>query len=179
MALTDSLIRTAKAAERPTKLYDERGLYLLITPLGSRLWRFKYRFEGREKLLGLGQYPDVSLKQARTNRDGARTKVATGVDPSAERQAAKAAQANTLRGVATEYLGKQKTLKAATIGRIRDRLNKWILPTLGQRPVSSLRPADLLPALKRVRSRGAGGDRSPLPCGRVTAHALRGRPRTG
>ena len=85
MALTDNEIRAAKATEKPQKLYDERGLYLLVSPTGGKLWRFKYRHEGREKLIGLGQYPDVGLKAARDRREAARSKVADGIDPSAER----------------------------------------------------------------------------------------------
>ena len=66
MALTDNEIRKAKSAEKPFKLFDDRGLYLLVSPTGGKLWRFKYRHQGREKLIGLGQYPDVSLKSIGT-----------------------------------------------------------------------------------------------------------------
>src|ERR1044071_9461987 len=92
LMLTDTAIKAEKATDKPRKLFDERGLYLLITPNGSRWWRFKYRFNGKEKLLSLGTYPDVPLKRAREKRDEARRLVADGVDPSAQRQQEKVAR---------------------------------------------------------------------------------------
>jgi len=150
MELTDSAIRSAKPAEKAYKLFDGRGLFLLVTPSGSRLWRFKYTYEGREKLIGLGTYPDVSLKLARSSRDKARQCIAEGIDPSAARQAKKAARRNDFATVADEWLSQQKTLEPATVKRIRDRLNKWIVPTLGAWPISTMRPADLLPLLRKA-----------------------------
>src|SRR5260370_32948417 len=90
--LTYTAIRKAKAPAKPTKLSDERGLYLLLAPSGGRWWRFKYRFAGKEKLLSLGTYPDVSLAKAREARDDARRTLADGVDPSAARQVEKQQQ---------------------------------------------------------------------------------------
>jgi hypothetical protein len=98
-ALSESRIRTAKPAAKPYKLFDERGLFLLVTPAGGRLWRFRYRLGGVEKLLSLGAYPDVPLKRAREKRDDARKLVADGVDPSARRQAERSAAANTFVAV--------------------------------------------------------------------------------
>src|SRR4051812_42852572 len=92
MGLTDHAIKDTKAAAEARQLFDERGLYLLVSPDGGKWWRFKYRFEGKEKLLSLGVYPDVGLRQTREKRDEARKLVASGVDPSAQRQAAKAAR---------------------------------------------------------------------------------------
>ncbi len=85
--LTETEIRSAKPREKPFKLFDERGLFILVNPDGSRWWRFKYQFETREKLLSLGIYPDVPLRRAREKRDDARRLVADGVDPSARRKA--------------------------------------------------------------------------------------------
>ena len=91
MALTDTEIRRSKTTGRPYKLADERGLHLLVTPAGGKLWRWKYRFDGSEKLMALGQYPDVPLAVARERRDAARKKLASGVDPMVERMAEKTA----------------------------------------------------------------------------------------
>jgi hypothetical protein len=102
--LTDTQVRTAKILDKRYKLADERGLYLLVTPSGSRLWRFKYRMAGVEKLLSLASYPDTSLQKARTKRDAARTMVADGEDPSAKRRAEKNARFNTFAEVAEEWL---------------------------------------------------------------------------
>ena len=93
MALTDTAIRTAKAGEKPRKLFDERGLYLEVRPNGSKWWRLRYRFRGKEKLLSLGVYPDVSLKDARERRDAARKLLAHDADPSEHHKARKPAKA--------------------------------------------------------------------------------------
>jgi Arm DNA-binding domain len=115
MSLTDTAIRTAKVQDKAYKLYDERGLFLLVTPTGSLLWRFKYRFAGVEKLLSLGIYPDVRLKDARDRRDDARRLVAAGADPSVKRQVEKNARANTFAAVAEEWLeNKRATLSEST-----------------------------------------------------------------
>ena len=92
MPLTDTAIRKAKPADKPVRLYDERGLYLEITPSGGKWWRFKFRVNGKENLLSMGTYPDVGLKQARERRDAARQQLVEGIDPSAARKAEKAAK---------------------------------------------------------------------------------------
>ena len=89
MALTDTSIKQAKPAATPIKLTDEKGLHLLINPNGSRYWRFSYRFDGKQKTLALGVYPDTILKQARIYRDEARQLIANGTDPSELRKAEK------------------------------------------------------------------------------------------
>lgn len=108
MALTDTAVRTAKPKDKPYKLSDERGLFLLATPSGGKLWRLKYRIDGKEKLLALGPYPEVSLAQARERREEARKLLAAGIDPSAHKQAAKAANVaeavNTFEVVGREWL---------------------------------------------------------------------------
>ena len=89
--LNDTQVRNAKPRQSAYKLFDERGLFLLVSPSGARLWRFKYRTHGREKLLALGAYPDVPLKRARDKRDEARRRLADGIDPSVECQERRAA----------------------------------------------------------------------------------------
>ncbi len=95
--LRGTAVRNARPKDKPYKLFDERGLYLLVVPTGGRLWRFRYRLAGKEKLLALGGYPDVPMRRAREKRDDARRLVADGVDPSVQRQADKAALGNTFR----------------------------------------------------------------------------------
>ena len=94
--LTDTLIRKTKTPAKPTKLMDGRGLFLLLAPSGGRWWRFRYSFAGKEKLLSLGTYPDVSLKAAREARDDARKLLAKGIDPSAVRREEKRAKRRKL-----------------------------------------------------------------------------------
>ena len=89
MTLTEALICMAEPREKPYKLSDGKGLCLLVNPTGSLWWRFRYRFDGKEKMLALGVYPKVSLKEARKKRDEARDKVKSGVDPSEERREVK------------------------------------------------------------------------------------------
>ncbi len=93
MALTDTKIRTTKKTGKRFKLYDERGLYLEVTPIGSKRWRFKYRYDNKEKLLSLGIYPDVSLIKARFRRDEAREQLADGFNPSEQRKTEKVKKA--------------------------------------------------------------------------------------
>jgi integrase len=172
--LSEPQIRAAKAKEKPYKLFDERGLFLLVSTTGARLWRLKYRHGGVEKLLALGAYPDVSLKRAREKRDEARTRVADGVDPSAERRAQRTAQADSLEAVAREWLAKQRHLAVGTLKRDRDRLENYILPYLGKRPVSAVSAPELLAALRRIESRGTHetAHRTRAVVGRVLRYAI-------
>ncbi|MGL4230238.1 MAG: Arm DNA-binding domain-containing protein, partial [Casimicrobium sp.] len=107
MAKPDVKFRNAKPTEKPYKLGDSLGLYLLVNPSGSKYWRFKYRLDGKEKLLALGVYPDVSLEVARAGRDKARTLVAEGIDPVAtlhdEKRTREAETVNTFELVAREW----------------------------------------------------------------------------
>ncbi|MEO9469946.1 integrase arm-type DNA-binding domain-containing protein [Parasphingorhabdus sp.] len=159
MALTDIKIRNAKHGPKPIKMFDERGLFLLLQPSGGKLWRLKYRILGKEKKLSLGVYPDVSLKEARKRRDEARTLLANRVDPaSVKREQSKSAKreaANTFQAIADEFIEKSaKEGKAAvTIKKTR-----WLLslmePDLGNRPITEITPADLLETLQKVETKG-------------------------
>src|SRR5882757_3882735 len=97
MSLSDTVIRQAKPGPKPVKMFDGRGLYLLLSPSGSKCWRFKNRIDGREKLLAFGVYPDVPLKLARDRREEARQLSAAGVDPGAKKQAEKGASRGHIR----------------------------------------------------------------------------------
>jgi Arm DNA-binding domain len=114
--LTETKVRSAQTRERAYKLFDERGLFLLVTPQGGRLCRLRYRIGSLEKLISLGAYPDVSVKRAREKRDEARTLVADEIDPSVERKARRAAQENRFEAVAKEWLELQsRSLAPETI----------------------------------------------------------------
>src|SRR5437763_1090693 len=154
-SLSDTRVRGAKPRERPYKLFDERGLYLLVTPTGGRLWRLRYRMGGREKLISLGAYPDVPLKRAREKRDEARRLIADDIDPSAERQAKRAALLETFEGVAKEWLELQsKSLAPETISILGARLKSALYPYLGSKPVAEITAQELLGALRRIEARG-------------------------
>lgn len=159
MALTDTKIRNAKRGLKPHKLYDERGLFLLVQPSGGKLWRLKYRYLGKEKKLSLGIYPDVTLKDARKRRDEARSMLANGLDPSREKkrklEAAKLGNDNTFKLVGEEYITRieQEGRAAVTISKTR-----WLLSLMDQEigglPVNDITPAELLGALRKVENKG-------------------------
>jgi integrase len=153
--LSDTRIRAAKPLERPYKLFDERGLYLLVTPTGNRLWRLRYRMGALEKLLALGAYPDVPLKRAREKRDEARKLIADGIDPNAKRKAERSAQAETFEAVANEWLELHKSsLAPETISMLGTRLRSFLYPYIGSRPVAVITAQELLAALRRIEARG-------------------------
>lgn len=154
-ALSEMKIRAARPRERAYKLFDERGLFMLVTPTGGRLWRFRYRLGGVEKLLTLGAYPDVPLKRAREKREDARKLVADGIDPNAKRRAEKSAHANTFEAVADEWLDLQrKTLATETLEILGTRLKSFLYPYVGSRPITSITAQELLAALRRIEARG-------------------------
>jgi len=175
MPLTDVLIRNTKLADRPLKLFDGDGLFLLIKPNGSRGWRFKYRFEGRERLLSFGTYPEVPLKTARERREQARCLIATGVDPSAERKAKIATREDTFQALALEWLQmQQKSLSARTFKKKKDRFEAFAFPYLGKTPIAELKAPDVLAVLKRIEARGKmeTAHRVRSDCGNVFRYAV-------
>ena len=141
MSLTDTAVRNAKPGAKQQKLYDERGLFLLIAPNGGKWWRFKYRFGGKEKLLSLGTYPDVSLKDARQQREQVRALIANGIDPSHNRKAAKQSQAgaDSFEAVAREWFANYEPTWAVNhANRIIRRLERDIFPWIGSQPISTI-----------------------------------------
>lgn len=158
MKLTDAKLRSLTETGRH---FDGGGLYLQAEPSGGRYWRLKYRFGGKEKLLALGVYPEVSLKTARERRDEARRTLAGGQDPGALRKAAKAQAeheaAATLEAVAREWLGHQSARWATdTQDSIRASLEAEVFPTIGGRSMAHLKPLDVMNIVKRIEARGAG-----------------------
>ena len=153
--LNDTKVRNAKPREKSYKLFDERGLFLLVMPTGGRLWRLKYQMHDREKLISLGAYPDVPLKRARERRETARQLIADGVDPSAQRRTERAALAQSFQGVADEWLDLQrKSLAPETISILGARLNSGLYPYFGSRPIAAITAQEVLLALKRIEARG-------------------------
>jgi integrase len=160
LPLTDTKIREIKAGRKPRRLFDERGLYLEVSPAGGKWWRLKYRFGGKEKRLSLGTYPDVSLKAARGRRDDSRKLLADGIDPSDNRKATKAASidraSNSFEVVTREWIAKFSSEWAPNH---RDRVirlfERDIFPIIGGRPVSELKAPELLTVLRRIEVRGA------------------------
>lgn len=158
MALTDITIRRAPLPEKPKKLADSAGLYLLLSPSGARWWRFDYRFAGKRKTLSMGTYPETSLADARARRDDARKLIQAGVDPGAQRKAEKAAgkeqATNSFAAIAEEWFAGRQDLAETTRGKVRWMLSDLAFPWIGSRPIGELEPPDVLAVLRRVESRG-------------------------
>jgi integrase len=178
--LAETTIRHTKPKEKPYKLYDGRGLFLLVAPTGGRLWRLRYRHGGKEKLLALGRYPDVPLRRAREKRDEARSLVADGIDPNVQRQTDKVALGVTFELVAREWLKRlEKSVKASTFARERSQLKRFVFPDLGGRPVAQITTPEILRPLKKIEARGTGdtAHRVRSSCVRILRYAAQtGRP---
>lgn len=159
MPLTDAKIRNAVPSEKAFKLSDGGGLHVLVTPHGSKLWRLKYRLNGREKLLSIGSYPVVGLKAARAARDGAKETIAAGLDPSEEKRRSKQRAAedatNTFAAVAEEFVGKLEREGRAPVTVDKAR---WLLgmanATLGNRPIAEISAREVLAAIKPIEAAG-------------------------
>lgn len=162
MPLTDTAIRAAKPGQRPYKLGDSLGLFLLVQPSGGKLWRLKYRVDGREKKVGFGTYSEVSLAEARRRRDEARELVAAGKDPSREKQRGKIRSRelsqNTFAGIAAEYCEKRKRdgskpWAPATASR-SEYLIGLLTPTIGRMAIGEIEPIDILSAIRKFEVKG-------------------------
>jgi len=178
MPLTNTAIRNARPRQKPVRLFDERGLYLEVSPTGGKWWRLKYRFGGREKRLSLGVYPEVGLKDARDRRDATRKLLADGVDPSEHRKATKSVQAdrgvNSFEAVAREWFAKySKTWAANHRDRVFRLFDRDIFPWIGGRPISEVTAPELLAVLRRIEDRGAldTAHRALGGCGQIFRYA--------
>lgn len=173
--LSQKHIDHAKPAEKPFNLADGGGLILQVQPSGGLWWRLRYRFAGKQMMLGLGTYPDTSLKMAREKRDAARRLLAVDppIDPSqarkAERQAATSPE--TLKAIATEFLEMQTAGAAATTLR---RLELHVFPYLGKKPIAGITAAELLAVLRRVEHKGCNetAHRLRSACSRIWRYAI-------
>lgn len=179
MKLTVRQIDTAKPKEKPYKLSDGGGLYLEVTTNGSRYWRLKYRYAGKEKRLAFGVYPEISLAQAREKRDAAKKLLSAGSDPGEVKKAEKIAQKlnyeNTFEAIAREW----HQLRADRWSlRYRDEIidtfEKDIFPYIGKRPIAEIKPMELLETLRRMEKRGALEKMRKVRqrCGEVFRHAI-------
>lgn len=158
MKLTDAKLRTLT---EPGKHFDGGGLYLELTKAGGRYWRMKYRHGGKEKRLAFGVYPAVGLKDARALAAAARDVLQAGDDPGQQRKADKARaaheSANTLKAVAADWMAHQASRwESVTADRIRASLEADVFPTLGARPMASIKPGEVMAAVKKIEARGAG-----------------------
>lgn len=160
MALTDIQIRRAKPQEKPYTLSDGLGLALLINPDGSKGWRFRYRFNDKAKLMSFGSYSLVSLAEAREKRDVARKQVANGIDPIEERKAQKLAlkisTENSFEAISREWhTNKADRWTVAYREEIIKTFEQDVFPYIGNRPISEIKPLELLEVLRRIERRGA------------------------
>lgn len=166
--LTDTAVRAAKPRIDPKtgepkgrKLFDERGLFLLVLANGRKGWRFRYRYGGREKLISFGTYPETKLKAAREARDAAREQLRAGIDPSAVRQAEKHAQAETFDAIAREWLAAgcpggrgRNGVSEDTAEQLQKRFSKYLFPYLGRWPITDISAPELLKVLRRIEANG-------------------------
>jgi integrase len=159
MALSDAKVRNAQPKTKPYKISDGDGMFLLVTPSGSKYWRLKYFFADKEKLLALGVYPEVSLLDARERRVQARKTLAAGNDPGEAKKVAKRAaqleSENAFESVAREWLEKRKNAWVLNYAsKMLARLENYILPKLGQRPINHITAPDILDLLRVIENRG-------------------------
>jgi hypothetical protein len=159
--LTDAAIKAAKPRKQAYSMSDGGGLYLWITPAGGKLWRWSYRFEGKEKLMTLGAYPYVSLADAREKYSGARTLLAKDIDPMAQRKASKTAKKakaqNSFQSVATKWVQHWHHEKSPRhVAYVKRRMEADILPVLGPRPIASIEAPEVVAMVIAIEERGAG-----------------------
>jgi hypothetical protein len=176
--LTDIEIRKAKPTGQPKKLSDSGGLFLLVTPQGSKLWRMAYRFNGKQKTLYIGAYPTISLTDAREKRDDAKKQLVFGIDPSENKKALKQSKLSDLSSsfevVAREWGQNKVNDWADKNNRSKRMLERNIFPWLGGKPITELLPKDLLLCLRRIEERGTieSAHRTLQICGQVFRYAV-------
>ncbi len=179
MPITDTSIKSAKPTEKPVKMTDGDGLYLLIHPNGGKWWRFDYRFDGKRKTLSMGVYPDVSLRDARDRRDAARKQIANGIDPGEHRKANKSARAdavaNSFEAVAREWYSKMlPTWTPDHADKIIKRFERDVFPWIGGKPIANLNAPEVLTTIRRIEARGRleTAHRALQSCGQVFRYAV-------
>ncbi|RII28905.1 MAG: integrase [Geobacter sp.] len=171
-------VNNAKQREKEYKLADGGGLYLLVTPTGGKLWRLKYSWDGKERLLSFGAYPAVNISDARQCRDDAKKLLANGVDPSKARKAQKMARAesaaNSFEVLALEWHGKQIQWSDSHREKVLQALKRDVFPWIGSSPISELKAPDILTVLRRIESRGAldTAHRVRTYCGQIFRYAI-------
>jgi len=179
MSLSDAKVRNAKPRKRPYKIADGEGLFLMVMPSGSKYWRLRYFFAGKEKVLALGVYPHVRLHDARDRRAHARKALASGSDPAEAKKVAKQVailkSANSFEMVAREWFEKRKhEWAASSADTVLARLERHILPKLGQRPIADINAPEVLAMLRVVERSGAldTAQRVMQMCGQIFMYAI-------
>lgn len=174
--LNDVTIRSAKADNKPYKLADARGMYLLVNKVG-KYWRMNYRYLGKNKTLALGIYPDVSLKDARERRDSAKALIAKGVDPSDNKRAVKAANVvnctNSFEVLAREWLtSHMRDMSVSHKVKTVRRFELYLFPWLGKKPIADITPHELLTVVKRIHNKLETSHRVLNAAGQVFRYAV-------
>lgn len=162
MPLTDSAVRNAQSREKPYKMADSQGLYIQIMPSGGKHWKMKYRFEGREKKLSFGEYPRVSLREARNRRDEARNMLTKGIDPAYEKKRNKlrayAAAGNSFTDISREYCDKRRRdgdkAWAPSTAKRCEYLLSLLDNSIGKMPIQEIEPIDVLAAVRKIEAKG-------------------------
>jgi integrase len=173
--LTDTKIRKSTPSPKPYRMADGKGLYLVVTPSGGKLWRWKYRFEGSEKLMSFGQYPDVPLVAARERHAEGRRLLAEGTDPMAERKRERAGDTTTFQAVAALWLAHWRVDKSAQhVDSTRRRLEANVYPHLGVRPIEAVLAPELVKMVKAIEERGVGdlAKRALETCGQIFRYGI-------
>ena len=175
--LTDVKIKSLKPKEKLYAVVDEKGLSLEVSPKGGKWWRFKYRFDGKQKRLSLGIYPDIGLKEARNNRDDLRKLIAEGIDPAHVRKAEKQSKGdhNSFETIAREWHSKFKpNWSVDHAERTITRFEKNVFPWFGSQNINDIKAPELLAVVRRIESRGAldTAHRALQQCGQVFRYAV-------
>lgn len=178
LPLSELQIKNAKPKEKDYKLSDGAGLFLLITPTGGKLWRFKYRFGGREKLLSFGGYPHISLSDARQRRDDAKKLLVNGIDPSEIKKAQKEEQVEqkrTFEIVGREWFSKNEPVWSAShVNTVKSRLERDVYPVIGNRPIAEIKRMEIIALVRGIEARGVleTAKRIKIYCGQIFRYAL-------
>ena len=179
MALDALTVKGAKPKEKRYRLYDTNGLYLEITPKGGKLWRLKYRYAGKEKLLSLGTFPTISLKEARTLKDDAKKHLSNDIDPSELKKEIKqnklADSKNSFEAVTREWIVKHKNKwSASNTTIVTRRFERDLFPTLGKQAITTINAPQLLTVIQRIEKRGAlySAHKALQNCGQVFRFAI-------
>lgn len=177
--LNDAIIKNAKPRDKAFKLADGGGLFLIVETNGSKRWRWRYQFEGKEQMLSLGVYPDVTLKEARDKRDELKTQLKMCINPSEHRKAVKAAKdgtvANSFEVVAREWFSEHKTAWVSShADKIIRRLERDVFPWLGNRQIAAITAPEVLEVVKRIKDRGVleTAHRALGNCGQVFRYGV-------
>jgi len=156
MPIRDLMLKNAKPAVKEYKISDGEGLYVLVKPNGSKLWRLKYRFVGKEKVLSFGAYPAVSIAEARERKNAAKLVMKAGNDPMVAKQRVIALDEDTFESIAKRWHANRETsLDLAHAARVWSRMERDVIPQIGSRQITQITPPDILSIVRKIEARGA------------------------